>query len=125
MEGTVTVPKDLSNVKSKVIFNLTKRQCVCFSIAGGLGLPVFFIAKNHMSMSSAVLVMIFVMTPMFMFAMYEWYGLPLEKIISNYYRLKFKSNNIRVYQSDNFYRQIENERELEEMRKKSVKKTEK
>ena len=27
----VAVPKDLSKVKSKVAFNLTKRQLICFS----------------------------------------------------------------------------------------------
>ena len=28
----VTVPKDLTKVKTKVLFNLTKRQLICFSI---------------------------------------------------------------------------------------------
>ena len=30
----VTVPKDLTKVKNKVAFNLTKRQIVCLSDAG-------------------------------------------------------------------------------------------
>ena len=29
----VPVPKDLNRVKTKVMFNLTKRQLICFSIA--------------------------------------------------------------------------------------------
>ena len=29
----VTVPKDLTKIKSKVMFNLTKRQLICFSAA--------------------------------------------------------------------------------------------
>ena len=36
----VTVPKDLSRVKTKVLFNLTKRQLVCFG--GGSGSSVLF-----------------------------------------------------------------------------------
>ena len=34
----VTVPKDLTHVKSKVLFGLTKRQLVCFG-GGALGRP--------------------------------------------------------------------------------------
>lgn len=32
----VPVPKDLNRVKTKVMFNLTKRQLICFAVAGGL-----------------------------------------------------------------------------------------
>ena len=28
------VPKDLAKIKTKVAFNLTKRQLICFGIAG-------------------------------------------------------------------------------------------
>ena len=30
----VPVPKDLTKVKTKLAFNLTKRQLICFSLAG-------------------------------------------------------------------------------------------
>ena len=51
----VPVPKDMNAVKTKVAFNLTKRQIVCFG--GGLlvGLPVFFLIKGHVSSSTATL----------------------------------------------------------------------
>ena len=32
----VPVPKDLSKIKTKLAFNLTKRQLVCFSSAAAL-----------------------------------------------------------------------------------------
>ena len=31
----VPVPNDLNRIKTKLAFNLTKRQLICFSIAGG------------------------------------------------------------------------------------------
>ena len=34
----VPVPKDLTKVKTKLAFNLTKRQLICFSLAGLVGL---------------------------------------------------------------------------------------
>lgn len=38
----VPVPRDLTRVKSKILFNLTKRQLICFGIGALIGLPVFF-----------------------------------------------------------------------------------
>jgi len=42
----VTIPKDLTKVKTKVLFNLTKRQLVCFSAGLIVGVPLFFLAKE-------------------------------------------------------------------------------
>ena len=38
----VPVPKDLTRVKTKVAFNLTKRQLVCFGCGALIGVPLFF-----------------------------------------------------------------------------------
>ena len=42
----VPVPKDLTKVKSKFLFGLTKRQVICFGIGAACGLPVFFLTKG-------------------------------------------------------------------------------
>ena len=42
----VPVPKDLTKVKSKFLFGLTKRQVVCFGIGAACGLPVFFLTRG-------------------------------------------------------------------------------
>ena len=49
----VTVPKDLTHVKSKVLFGLTKRQLVCFGGALLTGGPLYFLARNYLSNSAA------------------------------------------------------------------------
>ena len=51
----VTVPKDLTHVKSKVLFGLTKRQLVCFGGALLTGGPLYFLARNYLSNSAAAL----------------------------------------------------------------------
>ena len=99
----VPVPKDLSNVKTKVVFNLTKRQLICFSIALLVGLPMFFVLKNRTNTSLASLVMIFSMLPFFMFAMYEKHGQPLEVILKNYFVVRFLNSKQRPYKTNNFY----------------------
>ena len=85
----VPVPKDLSKVKTKVAFNLTKRQIVCFAVALLLGLPLFFLLKDSTGTSLASMAMIAVMLPCFLFAMYEKHGQPLEVVVKNIIQTKF------------------------------------
>mgnify|MGYP002587465712 CR=1 FL=1 len=103
----VPVPKDMNAVKTKVAFNLTKRQIVCFG--GGLlvGLPVFFLIKGHVSSSTATLLMVLVMLPFFMFAIYEQHGQPLEVLLQHYIQARFVRPRTRVYQTENFYATID------------------
>ena len=77
----VTVPKDLTHVKSKVLFGLTKRQLVCFGGALLTGGPLYFLARNYLSNSAAALLMIFAMLPGLLFALFERHGQPLEVVI--------------------------------------------
>lgn len=78
----VTVPKDLTKIKSKVMFNLTKRQLLCFGAAVAIGLPLFFLTKDSAGTTTAALCMVLAMLPMFLLAMYEKNGQPLEVIIA-------------------------------------------
>ena len=54
----VPVPKDLTAVKSKVFLNLTKRQLICFGGGALIGVPLFFLLKQHISTSAAALCII-------------------------------------------------------------------
>ncbi len=103
----VNVPKDLSKVKTKVMFNLTKRQLVCFGSGGLIGIPLFFLLKSYVSTSTASLCMVLVMLPFFMLAIYEKNGQPLEKIIHNYVQVRFIRPKQRPYQTNNFYAVLE------------------
>lgn len=49
----VTIPKDLTKVKSKVLFGLTKRQLICFGAAALIGVPLFFLLRRTASNSAA------------------------------------------------------------------------
>ena len=99
----VTIPKDLTKVKSKVMFGLTKRQLICFGAAVLIGVPLFFLLRKTVSSSTATVCMIVVMLPFFLFALYEKNGLPLEKIIKNIVQVCFIRPKVRPYETDNFY----------------------
>ena len=99
----VPVPKDLTKVKTKVAFNLTKRQLVCFGGGALLGVPLFFLLRGSAGNSTAALCMMFVMLPFFLLAMYEKHGQPLEKIVGNIIRVTVIRPRQRPYQTNNFY----------------------
>lgn len=50
----VPVPKDLSKIKTKLAFNLTKRQLICFSAAACVGLPAYFFSRGALGNSAAI-----------------------------------------------------------------------
>ena len=105
----VTVPKDLNRVKTKVALNLTRRQLICFSAAGLVGIPLYLLTRNALGNDLAALLMVMVMLPLFAFALYEKDGMPLEAFIENYIRVRFLYPRIRPYQTENFYRLIQSE----------------
>lgn len=121
----VTIPKDLTKVKSKVMFGLTKRQLICFGAAALVGVPLFFLLKNVIRSSAATLCMIVVMHPFFLLAMYEKHGQPLEVILGQIIQAMFLRPKERPYQTNNFYaaveRQIRVDKEVRSIVKKSQK----
>lgn len=99
----VPIPKDLTKVKTKFLLGLTKRQLICFLVAAALGLPLFFVLRDVIPTSAAAMLMIIVMLPFFMFAMYEKNGQPLESVIKNIIETKFIRPKVRYYATNNLY----------------------
>lgn len=109
----VTIPKDLTKVKSKVMFGLTKRQLICFGSAALVGVPLFFLLKTAVSSSAATFCMIVVMLPFFLLAMYERHGQPLEAVAGQIIRSMFQRTKERPYQTNNFYDALERQAKAE------------
>lgn len=99
----VSVPKDLSKVKSKVLFNLTKRQLLCFSLAALAGVPVYFLLKPFLGTTVAAIVMLMVMLPFVFFALYEKDGIPAEKYLGYVIKAIFIKDRVRPYRTENIY----------------------
>ena len=99
----VSVPKDLTKVKNKIILNLTKRQLICLGIAAAVGLPFYFLTRGLIGSSNAATGMCLLMLPAFLFAMYEKDGQPLEVVAKHFYEAKFKRPKTRPYKTKNYY----------------------
>lgn len=126
MASYIPVPRDLTKVKSKVAFNLTKRQLICFVIAAAIGVPTFFLLKKIGDSNFAAMGMMIVMMPLFFFAMYEKNGQPLEVFLHHFIQATFIRPKIRPYKTDNYYaalmRQEKAEKEVEKIVSESEKK---
>lgn len=111
----VTVPKDLTKVKSKILFNLTKRQLICFSLGLLIGVSLYFAAKEPLGNSSAAMLMILTMLPAFLFALYEKNGQHLEVIIRNMIQVLVLRPKKRPYKTNNFYTVIARKNQLDKV----------
>lgn len=125
----VQVPKDLARVKTKIAFNLTKRQLICFSIGAVIGIPTYLLIRKNVGNDVALLTMIVLMMPFFFAAIFEKDGMSFEKYFKYVIRQKYIYPKIRVYKSENFYSYLNsNEKDLEVgsgERKSTIKKTRK
>lgn len=99
----VPVPKDLTQVKTKVALNLTKRQLIFFSLAAAIGIPFYLLTRKTLGSSVSAILMVTIMLPFFFGAMYEKDGLPFEKVAGNVIRQKFLRPAKRPYKTENFY----------------------
>ena len=108
----VSVPKDLTKVKNKVAFNLTKRQIIFLGIALAVGLPFYFLTRKTIGTSNAATGMVLLMLPAFLFAMYEKDGMPLEKVLMNIITVQFLKPDIRCYETENIYEMPELQKAL-------------
>ena len=111
----VPVPKDLARVKTKVAFNLTQRQLICFGAGGLIGVPTYMLTRNNLGNEAAALLMIGLMLPFFLFGIYEKDGQPLEKILGHFIRARFLVPRTRPYRTENLYAALErqNRKEME------------
>ena len=84
MAAYIPVPRDLTRVKSKVFFNLTKRQLVCFGAAALIGVPSFFLLKRTGNVSAR-----------------------------HFIQSKFTRPKVRPYQTNNYYVALKRQHQLE------------
>lgn len=114
----VQIPKDLAKIKTKVALNLTKRQVICFSIAGATGVPAYFLTRGSIGNMGAMLLLIAVAMPSFLVAMYEKNGLPFEAVMKTVIKSRFLRPKIRPYKTENLYEYAEKQYDLnKEVRK--------
>ena len=57
----VSIPNDLNKIKTKMAFNLSKRQLLCFGAAAVIGIPIYLFSRSAIGNSVAMIIMIALM----------------------------------------------------------------
>lgn len=99
----VSVTKDLSAVKPKVVGNLTGRQIVFFVLGTVLGFTTYHASARLLGKEVAGFVMVIAVMPCFLFALYQKNGQPMEKLLKNYIETRLIRNKPRPYITENIY----------------------
>lgn len=107
----VPVPKDLDKIKTKVAFNLTKRQLIGFFAAALVGIPIYLTVKKYLPNDVSTIFLLVSTLPIFYITFFDKDGLTFEKYFKYYYLHKF-------YQPQ---RRVRKEVYLEEKRKANAK----
>lgn len=112
----VKIPKDLSLIKQKFIFGLTKRQAICFGIGLVLGFAVFFLFKFLIgNLTLSIFAMGIVAGPAIFCGLYEKNGIHLEQQVKLIFEF-FKNSKILTYQTENKFKMIERQIEYNRLK---------
>lgn len=104
IKGIVKIPRDLREVKNKVILNLTKRQLLTIMPGVIIGIISFFVLLPQVGQTLATILMMTIMSPFFAVGLFQKDGLYLEEILK--YRSTWKKRpKIRMYASRNTWRE--------------------
>lgn len=103
MAAYISVPRDLSRVKTKILFGLTQKTAYLFFDGGNDRSAVIFYAQRGGNTSLAMMSMIIIMMPFFLLAMYEKDGQPMEVLVRHYVESRFIRPKERPYQTNNYY----------------------
>lgn len=112
----VSIPKELKNIKSKLVFGLTKRQLIGFSIALILGLPVFFMLKKF-SLDVAMYGLFFAAVPIIFGTIFTKDGMPAEVWLKVYIEYKYLNSSKRYYKVSKMNRGLAAERNMIDVKK--------
>lgn len=117
MSHFVRVPKDLNDIKEKVVFGLTKRQLICFGIGLVVGLPMFFLTRNYLGLNGGIYAMGITAAPAIFCGIYKKNGIYFERQVKFMIEF-FKRPKKRYYRTTNVFRCIENHIEYIRLKKK-------
>ena len=121
----MNITKDLTEVKSKVVFGLTQRQLIFFALAALVAVPTYFLTRKSLGNDIALILLIVTALPFFFFALYEKNGQTPEKMLRNYFRVRFLTQQARPYRTENRFAALERQAYFDEEVKQLVSNTEK
>ena len=110
----------MSSKKWVLVFLVT-----VFVLAALVAVPIYFLTRKSLGNDIALVLLITTALPFFFFALYEKNGQPPEKMLKNYIRVRFLTQQARPYRTDNRFAALERQVYFDEEVKQFVSTTEK
>ena len=99
----VSVPKDFTTIKKKVLLGMTKRQLIAAASATLISIPAYYFLSKVIGDLSLYLIAL-VAVPIFLTGFYHHRdGRPLEKVFMNYVIVRYRRPLLRPYRTENIY----------------------
>lgn len=98
--ASVPISKDLSEIKPKIIFNLTLRQLICFSLALFVSLFVYFNLKSILPSNLTTLMTLLSGLPFFFLGIFNKNGYTAEVYALYMIRFYFIQRKVRKKKND-------------------------
>ena len=117
----VPIPKDLKKVRTKVAFNLTRRQLIGFTLAGLVGIPVYLFMRKFVANDIAILFLIVSTLPIFFVTLFEKDGMTFEKYFKYIYLHKFYQPQKRIREEVYLEQQKKNTADKAHAKQKGIK----
>lgn len=91
----VDMPQDIDKIKTKFMFNLTKRQCIGFAIAALFSFPAYYLTSEFIEPSYAIYALVIVAFPVLFLTFFEKNGMYAEEYFKYIYLHSYYQPKIR------------------------------
>ena len=112
----VKIPKDISLIRQKFMFGLTKRQCIAFGLGIAIGFPSFYVFNSLLGLQAGCFALGFTAAPFVFCGLFKKNGLFFEQIVKLMIEF-FKKPKKRTYQSENTFEMLARQIEYDELKK--------
>ena len=112
----IKIPRDLNDLKEKVVFGLTKRQLICIGAAAAIAIPLYYLMYKSIGSSDAIRIAGFAAAPAVFFGFYVKNGITLEKTLKYFWEFTKKPKKL-TFRSVNIYTAIEEYIEYKKLEK--------
>lgn len=113
---SVDIPKDIREYKEKLAFGLTLRQMVATGVALVICVPLYFVGRNYISEDLLSWIVIAVALPCVGIGFIKKNGMPFEKYAAAVLKQQLIFPQKTKFKTDNFFREMQEEAEKEDMK---------
>lgn len=112
----IKIPRDLNDLKEKIMFGLTKRQLICLGAAAVIALPLYYMTYKTMGADQAIRIAGLTAAPAVFFGFYIKNGIPLEKMLKFFWEFMKKPKKM-TFRSINIFTAIDEYIEYQRLKK--------